>query len=200
MALFNELQVGRFNGVLHKLLNMKDNAPAPQLAGDIVAGITLESDRPEWAYLGGTNLLIARGFVAGVAAQVSQAQLFNPANSNVLVVVDRILMYSTAAVSRFTVNRTAAIPGGSGAGSARDFRLGPPGGASTARVLGITPAGASVLSLGEMGAPANVTASWDLPLILAPGTGIAVNNQTVAADLGFTFSWSERVWELSERR
>jgi len=59
----NEIQVGRFNGILHKLLAMKEGAPAPTLAPEILAAIVLEADRPEYAFLGGTQLGIG-GFIS----------------------------------------------------------------------------------------------------------------------------------------
>ena len=56
MARFNEIQVGRFNAVLHKLLDMKEGAPAPQLSGDVIPTLVLENDRPEWIFLGAERL------------------------------------------------------------------------------------------------------------------------------------------------
>jgi len=200
VALYNELQVGRFNAVLHKLLNMKDNAPAPQLAGDVAAVLVLENDRPEWAFLAGEMLCAATTQSGPVAAQISQCQIFNPANSSVLLVLEKIFFFVIGAnQSVVTINRTQTLAAASGAGSARDFRYGI-GGVSNARITGVTPAGASTTVFAQLTQPLLTTSVWDVPLIIAPGNGVNVNVGTVNMGLACTFIWRERVLELSERR
>jgi hypothetical protein len=87
MAYPNEIQVGRYNLLLHKLLAMEEGAPAPQLTGEIVPCIVLENDRPEYRVLGGVNSYLGGGLAAAVVGELGETVLFNPVGSGVLVIL-----------------------------------------------------------------------------------------------------------------
>lgn len=96
MALFNEILTGRYNALLHKLLVMKDGAPAPTLGTDISPGLTLESDRPEWLWLGGEMMavgMLRAGAVAAVNSRI-RLRLLVP---NLQVVVEKCIVTMEAA-------------------------------------------------------------------------------------------------------
>ncbi len=90
MALVNEIQVGRLNAILHKLLSMKEGAPSPVIAPELVGAIVLETEREEWKFLGGE---IPWGFPFSIPATVNarvKCQVRNPPGSGTLAVITRI--------------------------------------------------------------------------------------------------------------
>ena len=91
---FNEIQVGRYNRLLQKLMSMKGGAPAPQLGGDIDAGITLESDRPEWQFLAGEFRAMGTTFKAADAANLSTVGLFNGNSTGVIGILEGVIVTS----------------------------------------------------------------------------------------------------------
>lgn len=104
MSMYNEVLAPRYNRLLQKLLSMKGGAPAPQLSGDISAGITLETDRPEWGFLSGefrAQMLKTR---AADAANFSTVGIFNGSTSGVLGVVEGVwIINNTGAVAQWVV-------------------------------------------------------------------------------------------------
>lgn len=84
----NDIQVARFNSILHKLLGIREGAPAPVLAPEIIPTVALEVDRPEWSFLGGEHLAVGDYSVAASAAEYSYASILNPTGSNALCVVE----------------------------------------------------------------------------------------------------------------
>ena len=127
----NEIQGGRLNSILHKLLNMAEGSPSPTLATDVFPMLALEVDRPEWHFLGGERLGWARWYLGGTAAQYSHVGLRNPAGSGVLLVVDRIVV-SVAAGNPVQLGlRTVAAVDVVSSGLSRDTRFAQTGGFST---------------------------------------------------------------------
>lgn len=102
MALFNEILAGRFNKQLLKLFNMKGQAPAPQVGGDIIADVTLEQDRPEWGWLKGELRFGAHLFVTNGGAFNSRVRL-RLTTPNVLCVVTSIRASSPSVGQTFSV-------------------------------------------------------------------------------------------------
>lgn len=100
MALFNEILAGRFNKQLLKLFNMKGQAPAPQVGGDIIADVTLEQDRPEWGWLKGENAFSANIFITNAGAFNGRARLRLTA-PNVLCVIHSIMVSSPSIASGY---------------------------------------------------------------------------------------------------
>jgi hypothetical protein len=97
VAHFNEVLASRLNAILTKTLSMKDGAPAPTLASDIQAAIILESERPEWLFLGGTRpFALTQVLAAGGAGFRSEIQAFNPAGSGMLSVITAVAVLTAA--------------------------------------------------------------------------------------------------------
>src|SRR5689334_14381216 len=95
MARFNEILVGRYNRFAQKLLQIKGDAPVPQLAGDIQLSMPLYSGA-ENRYLESWDRY---GVGVLVAAQVginSGARLRNPLGANLVIVVERIVVSEPA--------------------------------------------------------------------------------------------------------
>lgn len=79
------------NSILTKTLGMKPGgeSPAPILTPEINAGITLESDRPEYHFLAGAHIVGVQ-----VTDQASEGyawlEIRNPANSGVLCIIEEM--------------------------------------------------------------------------------------------------------------
>lgn len=203
MALFNEIQVGRLNAVLHKLLSMKEGAPAPQLAADIYPVIALESDRPEYKFLGGekycwTSVILTPG--VGIYGQV---QIWNPAGSGVLAVMEGIDVSVGATATMDVREHNVQITHASQvdvAATERDFRSGFTGLAAL-KCRYILHTALSGTLRWRMRCLQNEHRSFTQPIILPPGYGLSV--APAATNLAFTinqFTWRERYFEPSEIR
>ena len=109
MALFNEILVGRYNRALQKLFALKGGPPAPQLASEITPSHAMMSGA-ENRYIEGWNRF---GFnfaaAAGGAGNRSAARIRNPIGSNVIIVIEKIVIAQLTAADSPFVN----IGGGS---------------------------------------------------------------------------------------
>jgi len=81
---------------LMKRLGMKPGAtsPAAILTPEITPGIVLENDRPEWSFLAGESRVAAVSFQTLDAGGEGFFWIVNPAGSNVLAVIEHILIGS----------------------------------------------------------------------------------------------------------
>jgi hypothetical protein len=89
MAKYNEILVGRYNRYLQRLLSMKGDPPAPQLAGEIAPQFEIEQIAAELRflmqfdrYIGGPNSIATGGVT-------SSTQIDNPASSGVIAVIEK---------------------------------------------------------------------------------------------------------------
>src|SRR5216684_1967801 len=92
MARFNEINVGRYNRALQKLLGMKGEASVPILASEIAPSFVLPYG-VENRYLEQWNRFGLGMNVTATAGNQSAFRLRNPAGSNVIAVVE-VLTYS----------------------------------------------------------------------------------------------------------
>lgn len=202
----NEIQVGRFNGVLHKLLAMREGAPSPTLATDIFPTICLEHDRPEWLYLAGASRHQGYTSITGVAAQYSSICLYNPAGSAALIVVEGVHIYPSAAVAVREypmVGYAAALAGWTAVGTrgATDLRLGY--GQGVGRIYRVTEVALPLQNaFSQIMGPAvsNQNLVLEHPWVLGPDTGYRITCPTVNTTLTVSFRWRQRPLEPSETR
>jgi len=202
MGLFNEINVGRFNAVLHKMLSMKEGAPAPQLSGDIIPTLCLEGDRPEWAYLGGEHLCWGGSGQFAVAGEVSHIHLFNP-SPNTLVVVEAIMVTAPSAdtfISFGPKDSLLATPTLVASGF-RDARLGRANQLTAAKAYRDTSA-ATQLDAATFSFYLGQSRPLVFPCayILTENTGVCVQDTTANNTISCTFLWRERRLEESETR
>src|SRR5216683_1744621 len=100
MAKFNEILTGRHNKMLTRLFSMKGSAPAPQLAGEIMP-VHLFFSGVENRFLESWNRY---GFFATIGPTVGQTeavQIKNPAGSNIVTVLESIILSGNAAETFF---------------------------------------------------------------------------------------------------
>lgn len=213
MASVNEIQIGRWSGILHKLLSMKEGAPSPVLAPEITPGIILENDRPEWRFLGGDNAAIFYQELGGVAGQSQFAQVVNPITSGVIAIVEQIFAGHVVAVAtqgtyRIYGFQTAPIALANQLNvSVQDFRyaLGAPTLSVTVPLLGTyvssaalpaSWAGVSQVIVAPIMAGNLFTPGLFSPIILPPGTAIGIQN--TLANSAFTFAFWVRFRQLEQ--
>lgn len=126
MAMYNEILSGRYNRLLQKMLSMKGAAPAPQLGGDISAGIELESDRPEWGFLSGDIRFSSVGAIAAAATFNSRLR-FRVTAPNMLYVLEGLLVsaggVTTVEVYTGGVSYNINLTGGILTSKSRDLRF-----------------------------------------------------------------------------
>ena len=211
--MINEIQVGGYNGLLNKLLSMKEGAPAPTLAPEILAGFILENDRPEWAFLKGERLM---GLVATQTTVADQRvlALCNPVGSGLLVVVDQancMLDDAGNAVERILwCVGNSTLPGNIFGPQPRDSRIMLPAfvGAATSPVFAGSLVGAGGyfgIQHDLIGSPlatgATTLSRLMSPVVLAPGSALGVVNSVAGTMTMFaSWHWRERVLDPAETR
>jgi hypothetical protein len=124
MALYNEILAGRYNRFLQKLMQLKGQAPAPQLASEITPAFDVEDTPVELKILKGTALFAAAFNIPGVAAQTSTFQLRNPLGSGVLAVIEGLVV-SAGVASQMSISQAYNNPANLtnvATGSRRDAR------------------------------------------------------------------------------
>ena len=204
MALFNEIQVGRYSALLQRLFAIKGAAPSPQLSSEIMPTFPLEVDRPEWKYLANERLCWGVGAQAAVAGERSHVQLVNPTQSSALMVIERLLIAPTGGTTVRIGHMDSPMSGGGVAQAAsgfRDSRLARGSQVSSGQVWTGSDAAVLVTSqlhnVGFTGTP-NPGFVMEHSIVLTPGTGLGLACFTVNIPLSVNFAWRERKLEPDE--
>lgn len=202
MALFNEILAGRLNLTLRKLLNMKGEAPAPQVGGDIVAGIILENDRPEWKYLGGELMAWAPAQKTGAAGNYSHLVLLNPSGSGVICVVEELLISNpdAAAVGFWIMENSSTTVSGNYYGRARDQRFvnKNPSQRASCQVASFNDPAIQGYYCGFIRIQAGSNGRVQPGAVLYPGQRIMAVPNAQNTSVEWTAFWRERQFEASE--
>jgi len=200
----NEIQQGRYNGILHKLFDMKEGAPSPTLATDVFPGITLENDRPEWHFLGGEAYGVAGQSLAAVAASYASIVIWNPIGSGIITIVERLTYWGGAAGIGDIRQYTGTPAGYTNINRhPRDSRAGwttVGQGTPTTRVAYAVSAGVDGnvvgrLPIGVAYVPYELTEPW----VLSPGFALLLIGPLNTA-FGANLWWRERALSPSESR
>ena len=201
MALFNEILEGRYGLLLSKLLSMKGaDSGAPQLSGDVVPALILESDPPEWAALAGTRLCCGHNqAAAGGAGNRTQIGLLNPANSGIIARLELILAGSTAAVFGFPVRSNPTI-GASGANvGVRDTRIQQTPACTVNQKNNTAAAGTTrMVFFPEASAAGGYWGKLRCDWVIHPGQGIIIDPGNDNQDMQAAFVWRERAANNAE--
>ncbi len=207
MAKFNEILVGRFNRALQKLLSMKGGPPSAQLATEITPNIQFNSMGQDFRALEDWYRFGLLQSTAAVAAAQSGVRLRNPANSNRIVVLEKISCGIAAAAPAFTemiletqtTNVDLAAVVAINANVSWDKRKN-----SGSALFLSSAAPAAALSLGRAIVGSSIDTTFDFILtdnqevILSPGEAIQIRMTTVNQQLDTTWWWRERFFEESE--
>jgi hypothetical protein len=199
MARFNEILVGRFNRALQKFTGIKGEAPAPQLASEImpVAPIPLGA---EFRYLESWDRFFSYVLAPAGAAANSIVRLRNPVGQNVIAVLEKITVVNnnqgvTAALGPFTADLATIVNPG---------RMDARGRFRSALILSTaagTPAGVATLWSSVPGANGvtEVIASDIQEIQLLPGDIFEAYGNGLNTAQAFVLWWRERYLEESER-
>jgi hypothetical protein len=200
MALFNELLVGRYNRLAQKLLSMKGQASLRQLTSDLQFVLPLMHG-VENRYLEGWDLFGVAATTAAIAAQTSAAKIRNPAGSNVIAVVEKVMFIEGG--TQQTVFLQLAADTVDYAGAITGQRLDARGRANSTLLFSTNATGTGTTTIEEAGMPINtsydfiMTANQELTVL--PGNSCQLIAGSVNANFGVTFRWRERFLEDSER-
>jgi len=200
----NEIQVGRFNAILHKVLGMGDGAPAPVLATEIFPTIQLEGDRPEWAFLGGVRNCSGYFVSVGQAGVFSHVGIRNPTASSVGITVRTVHVHGDTGNAPFAFSggfrRLSTIDVESPRYPA-DTRWSP--GAAPARTVGhmVTRKQAAATGNASIGGKVNIGhATIRDPFVILPGWELMFWPEVVNKTIYVYAWWSERTLDLNETR
>lgn len=200
---YNEIQVARYNRYLQKLLSMKGEVPAPQLASEIGTQIILFHGL-ENRYLEGWDRFGATFVVAPQGAGTTAAVRFrNPTGSNVIAVFEQINISNEAPLAIFSVNIAISQTVLAGGEFATGNQLDPRGrkAATVLQSAGVEIPGLFGIFRTEV--PLNssyaviTTENQEIPLL--PGSLVELQDTTVNQGFGCSFIWRERLLEDSER-
>ncbi len=205
MARFNEINVGRYNRALQKLLGMKGEASVPILASEIAPSFVLPYG-VENRYLEQWNRFGLGMNVTATAGNQSAFRLRNPAGSNVIAVVE-VLTYSVFLNNDVGV----AIQFGQGGGNlstlplaraldGRSQTLRPNCIPSTDTGLNGSQIGTTIALLAVLQASSfSFISNENQEITLAPGDTLQVVGGTSALQALCSWIWRERFLEESER-
>lgn len=173
---------------------------SPQIDGEIQAAVILENDRTEQRLARGEVECWGRGSAGAVVGQISQVGLVIPANSNMLVTVQAIIisipspLVSPAAMVIARQYTPGGVSGGAPGPITRDTRAG----SSYVPAAIITQTAARVGTIAWV-QPAALPSYVGPEIVMAPsetaGVAILVDNNTVNAAVDVSFCWRERPLE-----
>lgn len=200
--MLNEISTGRFNGILRKLLALPQGAPSPVVATEIFPTITLEADRPEFAFLGGVRLGSGGRTDPAVAGNYSHVGVRNPDGSGVISVITAMTLNVVANSLVYLGLRTNATVTAAVNGVIRDSRWAATGGAAwtTTQVVDLTQVAVGVYPQYYIRVPANVPTRIEMDWVLSPGYEVLAHPAGQNEQIVGGFEFYERVIEASEER
>ncbi len=202
MARFNEILVGRYNRLVQKLFSMKGPASLVSLSDELGVVLPLFYGA-EHRYLEGWDRFGVWQSQGPIAAQTSAIQLRNPAGSNVVGVVEKILVIPSLADQPQLSHGTqgadlATVDTATFARWDTRGRANPTLAFSRANnVAGIANIKAQLGMAAQTSGDFIDTDIQEIPLL--PGDAIRVVSVTLNETLSVAWWWRERFLEESER-
>lgn len=195
-----ELQQNRYDKLLRRVGGMIGaKSMVNDALGELFPVIEVEKVSLELLKLTDWRLGVGSSEQVALAANNNQVQLFNPVDSNMLVVPTHIWIRSaTSQFIRFTFLGTP-LTNNVGNILPRDTRDGITGGVfaqvRNVQQVGGLPATGQIFVVGNVGFDFN---DQDGLAVLAPGTGLNLSTNAVNSSLQVTFFWRERTAQQSE--
>ena len=138
----------------------------------------------------GANDALGRAFIAGVAAQFSHGQLFNPANSGNILLCRQVIGVSDITTDMNIARHDVALTTlGTGKDWADFRRSGNPVGEMRSQ----TDAGGfgTTIYTARVQSDSFFLVTFPSPLVLAPGQGVLIRHRVFASELSASFFWTE---------
>lgn len=194
-----DLNIGRYANLLRSLLLIRGSqgSPLPEVSPELVPTLPLEVDRPEWAWLGGTDLYGGGYSRTPAAGQKATARLVNPVGSGKLVVVEqfRIRLSVTGPASLGVTDNLSGVVTSTARGSGRDSRVGTDNSSAIIEVGDNLPLTGFI---GFIDVVANESQVVELPIVLTPGFALVIASNPSDAQLVGSLFWYERPLEQTE--
>lgn len=199
----NQIQGGRWDTLLRRLLPIKDRSIAPIMASELVGQVVVQEWEPELFALRNEHLAIGQAAGGAVAAEFSHCKLRNPVDSGTLLILEEIWVRTSAnlIVELAQVSGVATVGFTDQVTAFRDLRLGgtPLAGTTVGQVSRDT----SVALAGGTGTGRFAVLTADskmlkLVQVLPPNSELIIRGLTVNVALQCTFLWRERGAEPSE--
>jgi len=199
----SEIQGGRWDTLLRRLFPVKGPVIAPAISPEIAPCAIVQPYLPELEYLSGVRLGCGQSADAAVSGEFSHVVFENPVGSNVIAVLQDIVVQTAGGALRMAIN-VAPATGLTLTAKVRDFRW-PPGTTAPSTdecVCGVAnytdpiPLGTAMLLWATV-----ATGSERIlcrPLVLPPGTCVAVRPTVVNTESRADYYWYERPIEPSE--
>src|SRR6266403_5793977 len=97
MAIYNEILVGRYNRGLQKLFGIKGTPPVRQVAGEIQPSYPLASGEEDRWLQGWNTFWASTAGIVGAAGNTPVFRMTNDVGSNIIAIIEKILVGVTAA-------------------------------------------------------------------------------------------------------
>ena len=195
-----ELQQNRYDQLIRRVGGIiGPGSKVSEVISELFPMFDVENLPGELFLLGGTRLGFGSALQPGIVGERSRIQLFNPADSGIIVTITTIL-FSVPNVAVVRLTSTINPESTSVASLVRDTRLG----VTTTTVATVRAASeVAVLAAngGEFTVASNVLNQITDPngiIVLGPGTGLTLTNTLGLSSLTVTFFWRERTAEQSE--
>jgi len=204
VGVYNEIQVGRFNRLIQKLLSMKGRATMNIMSPELQAVLPLFHG-PEDRYLEGWNEFGHGGQVVAPGGAIAAKRLRNPVGSNALILVTKVSFGNVLADQPF-INRfftSLDLNNNPFTGALYDIRTG-----QAAASVGIIStqtgaAGSPGATIWQGVIPANgyieAFNEEDQFFPILPGDSLSIYSNAVTQSPFITMMWRERFLEDSER-
>jgi len=167
--------------------------------GDLFPMLDVENLPGELYLLAGTRLGYGGGTITSAVAQTPRVQLFNPADSGLIVTITSLVISTAATLTMRMLTQPLAQATDTFNARVRDTRLGPA--TFTTCQVRIASDAIVLTSDVEFRTLPNTPTTFDDPngvVVLAPGTGFTVTTAGTNQELQAAFWWRERVAEASE--
>lgn len=179
------------NELLRRRYNVVESGPAPSLAPEISPIISAAPYTPEQDLYSGWYLAAGLSIAPALAGSWGRTRLANPPGSAVIAVVESLILHGNGVDLR--VYRTLGDPlSNADVGSLRDFRN-----RAAARETALTLTNEASGSFPIFSTIFYVPGSpqryhLQVPIVLAPGTGLGVIADQQSAAFAVTYVWRER--------
>ncbi len=207
MAKFNEILVGRFNRALQKTFGMKGGPPSAQLATEIQPNISMFWGNEQRYFEGWGRFGVAPGIAAGAAGTRAAFRIDNPKGSNVLAVIEKLIITAPAGLVDSPQVTYSIISGGPFASTVITVNTGLDNRGPQTPQLSVTArndvnsvAGVTIHQVNlTAGGSIEVILDDDQELTLLPNSSYSIYSSTLAQGLNATIWWRERALEDSEK-
>jgi len=191
------ISVARYNAILGRLLGMAGiQSPANELSPEISAVFAMETNPPEWSYLGGQLLAGCIITVPATVANPSVARIVNPANSGIVAVIEAASVSAAAAFyAQASMGFSGAVdrPGGTNGRVSRDSRWRTGSGNASACTISQGSAAFAGMVLDGANIAANTPYQFiHPPIVLFPDSLLDLGSATVNLAIDVVIRWRER--------